>query len=90
VAIADAGTLAKLRAASRTGLSASGEDAEAQARADAVIAKYIGPDALPLEPEPAAPAAASEAAPAADAPSPDPVPARPVAARRVFGRRGVG
>ncbi len=89
VATADAGTLATLRGACNTALVTAGEDAEAAARADAVIAKYIGPEALPTGPETPEPSAAAEpqagegetvgAAPAPDKPG----------ARRVFGRRGV-
>ena len=45
VATADAATFANLRAVSRTALVSSGEEAEAQARADAVIAKYLRPGA---------------------------------------------
>ena len=93
VATADATTFANLRAASRTVLVAQDEEAEAQARADAVIAKYLGSSALPLEPRPEAktstmPArpetAESEPAEAADEPAAGPPPAR-----RVFGRRGL-
>ncbi len=94
VAVADAVTLANLRAASRTPLVDAGEDAEAAARADAVLAKYLGPDALPRNPapEPRTPAAtpdpqvqASEGQAAAPQES-----AAQFPARRVFGRRGVG
>ena len=95
VATADAATFANLRAASRTALVSQDEEAEAQARADAVIAKYLGPGALPLEPRPeakaqatmtSAPPRAAESAPAdaADGPA-----AGPPLARRVFGRRGL-
>jgi hypothetical protein len=86
VATANATTLANLRAASRSTLVAAGEDADAEARADAVIAKYIGPEALPLPTAPgtAAPASLDEPDPSASlreragAPMP----------RGVFGRRG--
>lgn len=84
VATASAATYAALRAASRPGLAPSGEDAEAAARADAVIAKYLGSEALPLEPRPADPVSAGEATPAAEKPASGPPPGRPV-----FGRRGV-
>ena len=97
-ATADAVTYANLRAACRAPLVSGDEDAEADACADAVIAKYIGPEALPLEPTPSPEAPASTAEPGAaesgpaqatDAPpppepAPDKAPARPV-----FGRRGV-
>ncbi len=79
VATADAATLADLRAACRSASKPAGEDDEATARADAVIAKYLGPDALPLEPVPepepepeeasASPASASSPVPASPAPT---------------------
>ena len=96
VATADAVTYANLRAACRAPLASGDEDAEAAARADAVIAKYIGPEALPLEPQPEAPAIAVESGAAENGPAqatdaalpalasgPDKAPPRPV-----FGRRG--
>jgi hypothetical protein len=79
-ATTDAATYANLCAASRTVPPPAVEDAEAAARADAVLAKYIGRDPLPLEPEPPA---ADGPKPPAEALSPDPPPAR-----AVFGRRG--
>ena len=81
VAVADAGTLATLRGACHAALVTAGEDAEAAARAEAVIAKYLGPDAVPLAPD----------GPAVDGPSETPEPSAPeaVPGRRVFGRRGV-
>ncbi len=81
VAVADARTLANLRGASHTALVKAGEEAEAAARADAVIAKYLGADAVPPGPDVPAghgPAGATEPS------APDAVPGR-----RVFGRRGV-
>ena len=83
VATTDAVTLANLRAASRTALVTAAEDVEAQARADAVIAKYIGPDAVPLAPVPEAPSSPGEAPLPAQAETLGPAPAR-----AVFGRRG--
>ena len=94
VATADAATLANLRSACRLALVSPGEDAEAQARADAVIAKYLRPGVmLGPQPEEEAPvatlapplAAASAPAEAADGPAAAAAPAPP---RRVFGRRG--
>ena len=90
VATADAGTYANLRAACRLAMTSVEEEAKAAARADAVLAKYLGADALPLDPEPQAPAVGEalpepgETAEAVDRPAADPAPARPV-----FGRRGV-
>lgn len=100
VATTDAVTLANLRAACRTALVTAAEEAEALARADAVIAKYVGPHALPLAPVPeaeppastgeAAPvqadmrASVGEAAPAVESQAPAAGPAR-----AVFGRRGL-
>ncbi len=55
VATADAGTYANLRGACNAALISSAEDAEAEARANAVIAKYLGLEAPPPE-EDAAPA----------------------------------
>ena len=85
-ALADAVTLANLRAACRKALANGGEDAEAEARAEAVIAKYVGtgalqPDPLPM---PERPAQNGEAAPAAQ-----PQASVEPPARAVFGRRGV-
>jgi hypothetical protein len=92
VATADAVTYANLRAACRAPLVSGDEDAEAAARADAVIAKYIGPEALPLEPtaQPEAPATTAESGPAqvTEAPPREPAPDKALA-RPVFGRRGV-
>ena len=97
VATADAVTLANLRAASRTALVTAGEEAEALARADAVIAKYIGPRALPLAPAPEVPASGGKSAPvqadmraSAREAAPAVEPQAPVAGpvRAVFGRRG--
>ncbi len=94
VATADAATLANLRGFRSTALTTAEQDAEAAARADAVVAKYLGPDAPPLDREPPAPAAAetqpqagpsSAAAKAADGPAV----ADPTPGRRVFGRRGL-
>ena len=94
VAVADAATLANLKAAARPAVIRDDEEAEAAARADAVIAKYLGADGPPLEPdmptdagdaiplEPEEPEFPAEARPAE--------PARPRAAapaRPVFGRR---
>lgn len=96
VAIGDAGTLANLRGASKVALTSTGEEAEAVARAEAVIAKYLEPGALPREPEPGAPVSSGPAAPAAGPPSPDPTPpanpqrATPLPPRPVFGRRRSG
>lgn len=90
VAVTDARTYAEISAASRTPAVADGEDAAAAARADAVIAKYLGPDALPLAPEPEPPPPAPAAAePPAEPSRADPSarPARPP--RPVFGRRGL-
>ena len=84
VAVSDAGTLANLRGASRTALVKAGEEAEAAARADAIIAKYLGPGAVPPAPPAEPQPAESGLAEAADPSAPDPAPAR-----RVFGRRGV-
>ena len=86
VAVADAATLANLRGACHAARSSSTQEDEAAARADAVIAKYIGRDALPLEPLPVAPPTV-DAAPASSAAPPEPHP--PAPPRRVFGRRGV-
>ncbi len=84
VAVANAATLANLRAACLSARTVSTQDDEAAARADAVIAKYVGNGALPLEPL----AAAAPAVDAASPPSPlEPDPVTPP--RRVFGRRGV-
>ncbi len=95
VATASALTLAALRAGSRTPARPTGEDAEAAARADAVIAKYLAPGALPAEPQPApaskanAAPAAAPAATAAPAPAADDPAAAPATDRPVFGRRGL-
>ncbi len=91
-ATANAATYTALRVASRTGLAPTGEDAEAAAWADAVIAKYLGTDARPPEPLPDAPAATpvvSEPASAAPPTVADPPVARKAGDRPVFGRRGV-
>lgn len=90
VAVTDARTYAEIGAAWRTPATADGEDAAAAARADAVIAKYLGPDAVPLAPEPEPPAPAAAAEPPGEPSRADP-PARPARPpRRVFGRRGLG
>lgn len=84
VAIADVITFANLRAACRTAHVVASEDAEAAARADAVIAKYVGPDAVPLARQAPAIAVDQAADADADADAPD-----AASARRVFGRRGL-
>ncbi len=84
VAVSDAGTLANLRGASHMALVAAREEAEAAARADAVIARYLGPGAVPPEAPAKLHQAESSPAEAADPSSQDADPAR-----RVFGRRGV-
>ena len=95
VATADAATFANLRAASRTALVSQGEEAEAQARADAVIAKYLRPGALPLDPQPEVEVPATmtsaqpEAAESGPAEAADEAAADPPPAQRVFGRRGL-
>lgn len=93
VATADAATFANLRAVSRTALVSSGEEAEAQARADAVIAKYLRPGVMlgpqPEEEAPVATLAPPRAAASAPAAAADEPAAGPPAARRVFGRRGL-
>ena len=85
VAVGNATTLANLRAACLAARTGTGQEDEAAARADAVIAKYIGRDGVPLQPVTNAPSTA-DAASAAHAPA-DPDPVAPP--RRVFGRRGV-
>ena len=84
VATANAGTYADLSAGSRVARPlADSEDAEAAARADAVIAKYLGAGAQSPDRQPDdAPAPAAASGPADEAPS-SPAPTE----KRVFGRR---
>jgi hypothetical protein len=85
VAIADAATLANLRGACHSARTAAALEDEAAARADAVIAKYVGRDALSPGSLPVT-APTVDAAPTSSTVPPEPHPPGPP--RRVFGRRG--